>query len=70
MNVVRAAVVQDSPVVLNRETTLEKVHSLINQAAREGAKLVVFPEAFVSAYLKGFDFGSRIGLRTAGGREP
>jgi nitrilase len=69
MNDVRVAVIQDSPVVLNREATLEKVHSLTNRAAREGARLVVFPEAFVSAYLKGFDFGAKIGLRTAEGRE-
>jgi predicted amidohydrolase len=69
MNVVRAAVVQDSPVVLNRKATLEKVHSLINRAAREGARRVVIPEAFVSAYLKGLDFGARIGLRSTEGRE-
>ena len=50
MNLVRAAVVQDSPVVFNRKATLEKVHSLVRQAAEEGAKLVVLPEAFVSAY--------------------
>jgi nitrilase len=69
MNVARVAVVQDSPVVLNREATLEKVHSLTNRAAGEGVRLVVFPEAFVSAYLKGFDFGAKIGLRTVEGRE-
>ena len=69
MNIVRAAVVQDSPVVLNRKATVEKVHSLVNQAAREGASLVVIPEAFVSAYPKGLDFGARIGSRTPEGRE-
>jgi len=37
MNVVRAAVIQNSPVVFNQKATLEKVHSLVNQAAREGA---------------------------------
>jgi nitrilase len=58
MNLVRAAVVQDSPVVFNRKTTLEKVHSLVRQAAEEGAKLVVLPEAFVSAYPSGLDFGA------------
>jgi nitrilase len=69
MNVVRAAVVQDSPVVFDRKLTLEKVHSLVDQAAREGARLVVIPEAFVSAYPIGLDFGARIGLRTREGRE-
>ncbi len=69
MNIVRAAVVQDSPVVFNRIATLEKVYSLVSQAAGEGAKLVVIPEAFVSAYPAGLDFGARIGSRTSEGRE-
>ena len=69
MNIVRAAVVQDSPIVFNRKATLEKVHSLVNQAAREGARLVVIPEAFVSAYPSGLDFGARMGSRTAEGRD-
>jgi nitrilase len=37
-------------------------------AAGQGAKLVVFPEAFISAYPKGLDFGARLGLRTPEGR--
>jgi nitrilase len=37
-------------------------------AARLGAKLVVFPEAFISAYPKGLDFGARLGSRTPEGR--
>ena len=68
MNIVRAAVVQDSPIVFNRKATVEKVHFLVHQAAREGAKLVVLPEAFVSAYPKGLDFGARMGSRTPEGR--
>jgi nitrilase len=67
--IVRAAVVQDSPIVFNREATLGKVHSLANQAARQGAQLLVIPEAFVSAYPTGMDFGARLGLRTPKGRE-
>ncbi|HMK52623.1 MAG TPA: nitrilase-related carbon-nitrogen hydrolase [Thermodesulfobacteriota bacterium] len=69
MNIVRAAVIQDSPVVFDRKATLEKVHSLVDRASKEGAKLVVIPEAFVSAYPIGLDFGARIGLRTPEGRE-
>src|SRR4030067_3464427 len=69
MRIVRAAVVQDSPIVFNREATIEKGHSLVNQAARQGAQLVVLPEAFVSAYPTGLDFGARIGLRTPKGRD-
>ncbi len=69
MNVIRAAVVQDSPIVFNREATVEKVHSLIVEAGRRGAQLVVMPEAFVSAYPTGLDFGARVGLRTPKGRD-
>lgn len=69
MSTVRVAVVQASSVIFNREQTLEKVRDLAADAAREGARLVLFPEAFVSGYPKGLDFGARIGLRTADGRE-
>ena len=64
-----AAVVQSSPVVFDTTATLAKVRALTSEAAGKGAKLVVFPEAFVSAYPKGLDFGARVGLRTARGRD-
>ncbi len=69
MPVVRATVVQAAPVPFQREKTLEKVAALAAEAAREKAELVVFPEAFVSAYPKGLDFGARVGSRTPEGRE-
>jgi nitrilase len=64
-----AAVVQDAPVVFDREATLSKVADLTAQAAEAGARLVVFPEAFVSAYPKGLDFGARVGMRSSEGRD-
>jgi nitrilase len=64
-----AAVVQDCPVVFDAPSTLDKVHELTTRASRTGAKLVVFPEAFVSAYPKGLDFGARVGMRSAEGRD-
>jgi len=54
--------------MFDREATLEKVRTLAAQAAAQGAKLAVFPEAFVSGYPKGLDFGARVGGRTAEGR--
>jgi len=65
----RAAVVQAAPAVFDLEKTLAKVQALTGEAAGLGAKLVVFPEAFVSAYPKGLDFGARVGLRLPQGRE-
>jgi nitrilase len=65
----RAAVVQAAPVVFDLARTLDKLADLAADAARRGAALAVFPEAFVSAYPKGLDFGARIGSRSAEGRE-
>jgi len=64
-----AAVVQDCPVVFDRRRTIEKIADLTAKAAAQGAELVLFPEAFVSAYPKGIDFGARVGGRTAKGRD-
>jgi nitrilase len=63
------AVVQAAPIVFDRERTLKKVHALAGEAARKGARLVVFPEAFVSAYPRGLDFGAVVGSRSEEGRE-
>ncbi len=64
----KAAVIQAAPVVFDREATIDKVRRLAAEAASKGAKLAVFPEAFVSAYPKGLDFGARVGGRTPEGR--
>lgn len=66
---VTVAVVQDAPVAFDSERTLEKVATLTAQAATRGAQLAVFPEAFVGGYPKGHDFGARVGMRSAEGRE-
>jgi nitrilase len=65
----KVAVVQAAPIVFDRERTLEKVHALSTEAAGKGARLVLFPEAFVSAYPRGLDFGAVIGARSEEGRE-
>jgi nitrilase len=44
---VRVAAVQDRPVLLDREATLDLVDELTHRAAAQGANLVAFPEAFV-----------------------
>lgn len=64
-----AAVVQDCSAVFDRPKTIEKMARLTGEAAKTGAKLVVFPEAFVSGYPNGLDFGTRVGGRTPQGRE-
>jgi len=68
-NSVTVAVVQAASVAFDRKRTLEKALSLTRDAARQGAKLVLFPEAFVSGYPRGLDFGAVVGARSDEGRE-
>ena len=44
------AVIQASPVFMDREATITKACKLIFEAAEKGAKLVLFPEVFVPGY--------------------
>jgi len=64
----KVAVVQAAPVLFNREATIEKTCRLTREAAAQGAKLVLFPEAFVPAYPRGLSFGSVVGSRDPRGR--
>ncbi|MFS8978302.1 carbon-nitrogen hydrolase family protein [Cupriavidus necator] len=45
-----AAAVQAAPVFFDTDATVSKACALIEEAARNGATLVAFPEVFVSAY--------------------
>jgi nitrilase len=66
---VRVAVVQAASVIMDRDATIEKAVGLIKRAGEEGAKIVVFPEAFIPAYPRGLSFGTIIGSRTDDGRK-
>jgi len=65
----KAAVVQAASVAFDREATLAKVSALAGDAAGQGAELVVFPEAFISGYPRGLDFGAVVGSRSEEGRD-
>lgn len=64
----RVAIIQDAPVPNDSSATVEKMAVLSEQAKRQGAELVLFPEAFVGGYLKGADFHIFMGGRTPEGR--
>jgi nitrilase len=66
---VKVAVVQASSVPFDAEACVDKAIKLIAEAAATGAKLIVFPEAFVTGYPKGLNFGLAIGARDPVGRE-
>ncbi len=61
---VKVSVVQAAPALFDTPRTLQKLADLTADAARRGAGLVVFPEAYVAGYPKGHDFGVTIGQRS------
>src|SRR5258708_4169812 len=46
----KVAVIQKPPVLLDRARTIETALASIAEAAREGASLLVFPEAYIPGY--------------------
>ena len=46
----KIAVIQESPVLLDRDKTIKRARQLIEDAASAGASLAVFPEAYISGY--------------------
>jgi nitrilase len=69
MTIIKAAVVQAGTSLFNKKKTLEKFKHLTAKAASDGARLIVFPEAFIGGYPKGLDFGIRLGSRSDEGRD-
>jgi len=65
---VKAAVVQAAPALFDREATVQKACRLTAEAAAQGARLILFPEAFIPAYPRGLGFGTVVGSRTPEGR--
>ena len=47
---VTVACVQAEPVIFDRDATIEKLAGLAAEVAQKGARLAVFPEAFIPAY--------------------
>lgn len=47
---IKVAAAQLTPVFLNKGKTVEKACAAISDAGKKGAKLIVFPEAFISGY--------------------
>ena len=65
---VRVAVIQATPILFDRQATVEKTCQLAADAAAQGAQLLVFPEAFIPAYPRGLGFGTVVGSRSPSGR--
>jgi len=65
--ITRVAAVQAAPAAYDLDVSLNKVAELASQATAQGAHLVVFPEAFLSAYPRHLDFS--VGSRSTEHRE-
>ncbi len=68
-NSAKVAVVQASPILFEVHPTIDKLEKLANEAAQNGATLVLFPETFISVYPRGLSFGTVVGSRSKDGRE-
>lgn len=66
---VKVAVVQAGSVPFDPGACVDKAIRLIGQAGAIGARVVVFPEAFITGYPKGLNYGLVVGARDAAGRE-
>jgi len=65
----RVAVVQAGSTLFDTPRTLDRMQQHCEELQRQGARLAVFPEAYVGGYPKGLDFGARVGSRSPAGRE-
>lgn len=65
---IKVAAVQAATIPFDGPAATQRTVALIAEAAATGAKIAVFPEAFIGGYPKGLDFGCSVGRRTAEGR--
>ncbi|MBB3859348.1 nitrilase [Novosphingobium hassiacum] len=65
----RAAAVQAASIPMDSAASAQKAAALVQEAAQQGARLIVFPEAFLGGYPKGASFGTPVGMRKPEGRE-
>lgn len=63
-----AAVIQAGSLPDDSRASAEKAAEKIHEAAAAGARLAVFPEAFLGGYPKGDTFGCPVGMRRQEGR--
>lgn len=67
--VFRAAVVQIASNPFDATASAERAVQAIHEAAAAGARIIVFPEAYLGGYPKGASFATPVGMRKPEGRE-
>ncbi|GIP31743.1 carbon-nitrogen hydrolase family protein [Paenibacillus sp. J2TS4] len=66
---IKVAAVQSAPILLDKQSAMDKIAAMTREAAGRGAELIVFPEVFLPGYPRGLSFGTRVGSRHADGRK-
>ncbi len=69
LNKFKVGCVQAGAVFFDLEKTIDKAEGFIEEAAKKGVKLLVFPETFIPGYPSGLGFGTVVGSRTEAGRD-
>lgn len=69
MPMIQIALIQDVPVLFNLKKSMEKMEKLSRKAQKDGAELIMFPEAFLGGYPRSLSFGTKVGSRSMAGRE-
>ena len=67
-DVCRLALVQAEPVMFDKDACIRKALRYIEEASKEKAELIVFPELFIPGYPIGMNFGFSMGKRSEAGR--
>ena len=65
----KVALVQASPVMFNKDATIDKVCGQILEAGKNGTELIVFPESIIPCYPYGLTYGFTVGSRTEACRD-
>lgn len=66
---ITVAVAQATPVMFDQHASIAKACDLITRAGEQGARLILFPEAFLPGYPRGLGFGMVVGRRSREGRD-
>jgi len=61
----RVAVCQAASVGFDAGKSVERLAAMTETAASNGARIAVFPEAFIGGYPKRLDYGVKVGLGLA-----
>ena len=64
----KIAVVQAAPVMFDKDKCVDKIVAYIEEAGKQGAELIVFPELIIPGYPYGMTYGFTVGSRNADGR--